>query len=202
MTEVRPLICVPSPRDIPDFKEAIDKIECPKLFAKYYEEPKAYEILRDMFLSTDYTHMAIVPDDLIVSREDFGTLCFDLTEFDFPVLAGTCRLDYKSDVWITGKKLDQHERFTTADLFSGVPIKKVEFDGLACSLIRRDVVEQIEFTGQSRFDFEFAKKCMELDIPMHVDTRVVMTHLANRIGTYENWGVGINGPYIVYRNSS
>lgn len=199
---MKPLICVPSPRQIPEFQEAINKIDCPKLFAKYYPEPKAYEILREMFLdATDYTHMVIIPDDLIVSTHDFGTLGFDLMEFDFPVLAGTCRLSYTSQDWITAKKLDPHERFTSTELFTGIPIKKVEFDGLACSFIRRDVVEQIEFTAQSRFDFEFAKKCLDLDIPMHVDSRVVLTHLANRVGTFENWGVGVEAPTIVYNSS-
>lgn len=195
-----PLICSPSPRDIPNFTDAISKIPCDRFFAKYYPEPEAYKILRDFFLaSTEYTHMILTPDDLIVTPKDYEILSKDIEEFDYPVLAGVCNMSYGSKDYLTASVLNPHRRFTPDELFNGDTIKQVEFDGFAFSFIRRDVVEKIEFNGESRFDYDFALQCRDLGVPMHVDVRANMIHLANRIGTHENMGVGTKEPFIRYQ---
>ena len=88
---MNPLIFIPSPRDIPEFLEATDKIECDKLWLKYHPEDEAYRIARDWFLhtGTDYTHLAILPDDLIITQENFDTLSKSAEYYD--IISGWCR---------------------------------------------------------------------------------------------------------------
>jgi hypothetical protein len=194
------LIGIPSPRDIDDFTNSINKLPTDKFWAKYYNEKDAYQIIRDFFLaSPEYDYLCICPDDLIVTPRDYEILTKDIEEFDFPVLAGICNMTYDSKEYLTASVLDPHRRFTHEELFSGEPIKQVEFDGFAFSFIRRDVAEEIEFKGESRFDYQFALECNNLKIPMHVDVRANMTHLANRIGTHENMQLGKKEPLIRFQ---
>jgi hypothetical protein len=195
---IRPLLCSASPRDIHDFQEAIAKIPCDKLFAKYHTEREAYRVLRKMFLGAkQYTHMILCPDDLIVTPKDYEILLKDVEEFDYPIIAGTCNLVYGESRYITGKTVSPKlELYTPEELFSGEPIKLCEFDGFAFSFIRRDIVKQIEFHSKrymsTAFDNAFALDCHERGIPMRVDTRAKMLHLANRLGNgaHENMGFG------------
>ena len=87
----RVLIAIPSPRDLPQFAEAVNKIPADKLFCKYMHEQQAYDTIRENFLTSaneQYTHLAILPDDLIVTPYHWQQLVEDLHEYDFPVLCG------------------------------------------------------------------------------------------------------------------
>jgi hypothetical protein len=69
-----PLLFIPSPRDIKEFNEATAKLELDKLWLKYYPQEEAYVKARNWFLEDNkYTHMIILPDDLIVTQH-----CLDL----------------------------------------------------------------------------------------------------------------------------
>lgn len=195
---IEPLICSASPRDIPDFTAAIKKIPVDKLFAKYHTEREAYRVLREMFLDTKkYTHMIICPDDLIVQVKDYEILLNDVKEFDYPVIGGIFNINYQNmDTYVAAKKLSPFRLFTNEELFADGPIKQVAFDGFAFTFVRRDVVKDIEFHSKeyssTAFDVAFATECQKYDIPIHVDTRAKMLHLANRKGdgTHENMGFG------------
>lgn len=197
------LIAIPSPRDLPDFIEATAKIPCDKLWIKYHKEREAYRVMRKLFLSAkSYSHLVILPDDLIVTPKDYEILLNDIKEFNFPLIAGTCNLLYNDPRYITCKKLPLSYMnsamflYPPEELFAGEPIKQVEFDGFAFTFIRRDIVKQIEFHSKryssTAFDNAFAQECLERGIPMRVDVRAKMLHLANRLGngSHECWGNG------------
>ena len=75
MTKINPLLCCPSPRDIREVYEALRETGYDRLYAKYYPEKTAYNLLRDYFLDhTEYTHLVICPDDLIIKKEHIDSL--------------------------------------------------------------------------------------------------------------------------------
>lgn len=190
-SDIKPLMCIASPRDYPEVKPHRDIIPCDKLWAKYYSEPEAYKILTDYFLThKEYTHMVIAPDDLIVRKRDFDGLLNDLLNTDYPVLSGICNRNWQEiNRYSTYWKCDTSVPLTDDDILSGVPIKRVEFEGFTCPFIRRDVVKSIQFNGH---DSELSIECYKNNIPIHIDTRVFMVHLMNRLGRgeMEYWGMG------------
>jgi hypothetical protein len=146
--------------------------------------------------------MIICPDDMIPTVSDYELLLKDIEDFDFPVIAGITTINYQSKEYVAAIELDPHQRFTNEELLNGKPIKQVEYDGFAFSFIQRDIVKKIEFHGDEdggRLDYAFAKECYDHYIPMFVDTRARMIHLANRIGTHENMGLGIKEPMIRFQ---
>src|SRR4249920_4150187 len=87
--KVNLLIVNPSPRKIKWFESKL-KI----LNTKYdifrekdnLDEVNAYKECRDFFLEhTEYTHMAILPDDLLVDVKHVDRLVEDLEQFDYDV---------------------------------------------------------------------------------------------------------------------
>lgn len=93
-TTVRPLICIFSARDVPDFHKAAARIDEDKLWIKYYKTPDAYPIALEQFLKRpEYTHLVILPDDLIVTQDTINILKDDITKNDeetYPVISGWC----------------------------------------------------------------------------------------------------------------
>ena len=86
----RPLIFIPSPRNVPLFREATAHIEAEKLWVKYHAEEDAYKVARDYFLDNKrFTHLVILPDDLIITPIDFKLLKDD--SYDYDVISGYCR---------------------------------------------------------------------------------------------------------------
>ena len=85
---VKPLIFIPSVRDLPEVKEAVDKLPYDKLWVKYMKQGQAYVTGRNFFLShPEYTHLVINPDDLIVTEEQIEQLLSDTQIF---VISGWC----------------------------------------------------------------------------------------------------------------
>jgi hypothetical protein len=210
---VKVLLVSPSPRDIPDVKNALDKIPCDKLFAKYYKQPEAYKLMRNFFLERkEYDYIAIVPDDLIVTPIDYMTLLEDLFRYNYPAIGGICNNHYET----TGRRSNEFNVawtlagpgwywWTGEEIADNIkkkgPIHKVEFLGFGFIFIRRDIVEAMEFrgamdSGNAAFDLGFAFDCKERNIPIHVDLRVNMDHLKWRAGyaVYENWGMDKGNP--------
>lgn len=57
---MKPLIFMPSPRNLPKFNECMAKVKkYDKLWVKYWEQTQAYMIARNWFLNEDYTHLVI-----------------------------------------------------------------------------------------------------------------------------------------------
>lgn len=114
MTEINPLIAVPSPRDIFQVKQAIDRIPADKLWIKYYTpEILAYDIMREEFLKhEEYTHLVILPDDLLVTLETWEDFIHDVEQYPRDIISGYCNLDrtFNSGYTNISPKLVHHRR--------------------------------------------------------------------------------------------
>lgn len=203
------------PRDIPQFKEAVNQIQCDKLWVKYYIESTAYNIVRNSFLKisahsdTRYKYLVILPDDLIPNQEAFDLLCKDAEKYDFPIISGICNLDWARQNIYTPKLsfgTAKEDYFVTNETLPGLvkeePIRKVKCVSFACTFIRRDVVEDIEFGNRDDCakDFEFEKDCERLGIDIHCDLRAKMLHRSNVFGdsNFEHMFLNIKPPAIIY----
>ena len=72
---MKPLLVIFNPRSIPEFYKAIEKINgISKLWIKYFPQDEAYNKAREFFLQSDYTHLMILPDDLIVTQADVDAI--------------------------------------------------------------------------------------------------------------------------------
>lgn len=198
---MNPLIALPSPRKIDVVIEAHEKLKhIPHLWVKYFEEEEAYQVIRNYFLEhTEYTHLVIAPDDLIVEPQHYDALVSDLKKINFPVLSGICNLSMVSGmeniINICIEQMPNIVRTKKRDFkfpkLSELPkgLLQVKFSGFPFMFIRRDIVEKIDFESDRKhnpyrinplnrgFDLPFCYNCDQLGIPIHVDTRVLMLHL-------------------------
>jgi len=198
-------MCSPSPRDIRNVYEALKGTGYDRLYAKYYPERIAYNLMRDYFLDhEEYTHLVICPDDLLIEKEHIDNLIKVLEEYDYPTLSGVCNVDLagnKDKLNIT-ENLPHPQRMVPERKQIGWrfyswyakntrfvdPIIRVPFSGFAAMFIRRDVVKRYRFIDDSKFngtpelitgaiDVMFANTCAIENIAQMVDTRVRMKHL-------------------------
>ena len=175
VVKFNPLLCSPSPRDIPEVYEAHRKLPYDKLYAKYFIEREAYWHLRNFFLMhEEYSHMIICPDDLVIQPEDFELLKADILQDDYPILSGLCNVDldiYRGFLSATQNLPHPKRPLIARDepdykkrwgwrwyaWFSKDTIKQeqerqgreiiqVMHSGFAMQALRRDVVKAIEFT--------------------------------------------------------
>jgi hypothetical protein len=89
------------------------------------------------------------------------------------------------------------------------PFVRVNWLGFSLPCIKRSVIKDIEFHDDAYYmtnertglkarvdgigccvDTAFSWECIQNEIPMMVDVRVVMDHLKNRDGYYTYWGIG------------
>ena len=222
------LAAVPSPRDLAQFDAAFQKINVDKLIVKYMPEQEAYNIIRERFLKyTEYTHLAIVPDDLIVEPQHWDQLVADLKEYDYPVACGVCNLDnspehqgmlnicinhppaisrvqtMRSYKWLF-EGSEEHQQY----LNKTPPIVKVNFAGFPCIIFARDVISLFVFKDDRKpynpkergccVDVMACADLADLDIPIHCDLRVRMTHLKIDDNQIEGKMVGIKEPKIEF----
>jgi hypothetical protein len=223
LSDIRTLIVSPSPRQILQCKEGIDDIKgVPKLIVKYFKEADAYKIMRDYFLKhkKDFDYMAIAPDDLIVGQRYYDMLIKDLEKEKYPVLSGVCNLNLLGSperLAICIDKLPnihkQEREYAWADTRNKdhpVPsgIIKVKFSGFPFMFIRKDIVEQIDITGDlpynldlpphshgsTSMDLQFCWDCDKKGIDIYCDTRVRMVHLSGAIPSV--WGFSSDQLYV------
>jgi len=102
--KVIPLLAIPSPRDLVQFHQAIEKVtDIDKLWIKYCPSPITYPTIRKEFLSNKsnqkYTHLIICPDDLVIDRQKLQYLIDDYQnllskeEQDTTIISGFCNVD-------------------------------------------------------------------------------------------------------------
>ena len=224
MSDIKTLIVSASPRDILQSKEGLDDIKgVPKLLVKYFNEADAYKVITSYFLKhkKDFDYMVIAPDDLIVGQKYYDMLMKDLKKEQYPVLSGVCNVNVINNqvdrLAICIDKLPSIRRdereFGWADLRNKdhpIPegIIKVKFAGFPFMFIRKDIIEQIEIkgdldynldlpkhsTGSTSMDTQFCWECDKKGIPIHVDTRVKMVHLAGASPSI--WGFNSDQLYI------
>jgi len=184
---IKPLLFLPSARDIPEVKEAVDKLKIDKLWVKNHNQQEAYMVARDWFLyEKEYTHLIINPDDLIVRKQDIDLL---LKSKHNSVISGWCihgkspenrkgldtNVSYKHpEVYISPIVLDYnyYEFIPIADIKDG--ITKVGFSGFAPTVIPRRIVKKIRFRTSFGccVDSCFSQDLTDNKIPQWVDFRV------------------------------
>jgi hypothetical protein len=159
-TRIHPLIFIPSARDLREFYDATNKLPYDKLWVKYYPQYEAYVVARWTFLNNpkNYTHLVIVPDDLIVTQDVIERLL----EHPDIVISGWC---------VHGKSPEERKGLDTNLSYSVCPeppyaatyydcnfipidyirelyeLIEVGFAGFAPTIIPRFVMEQVEFRG-------------------------------------------------------
>lgn len=189
---MKPLVFIPSPRDIPEVKEAVNKIKLDKLWVKYHEQELAYVLARNWFLESEenYTHFVILPDDLICTHEQIETLL----KHDLSVVSGWCAVDKVHDDSNISMSLPpnppaigRHEEFQ----FLKIPeieylrsrnpevLLPVSFSGFAPAVINRYVIEHVPFRASSGCCVD---SCFSIDLAYHmlqqfVDLTVKTIHL-------------------------
>lgn len=91
---MKPLIVVPSPRNLTEVERVINTLPDDKLWCKYYKpEILAYNIIQEQFMDSDYTHIVIIPDDLLVNLKDYLILKQDMKYYPDDVISGYCNVD-------------------------------------------------------------------------------------------------------------
>jgi hypothetical protein len=198
------LIGIPSPRDIPEFLEATAKLPYDRYWAKYYTEYPAFSKITDFFLEhKEYSHLAILCDDLIVKpihAEQLFTLAVD---YGYPAIGGVCNVGREAE-WdecynISLSHLTNPQRVYRRYEFIKIaeaeeqikkcPIVQTRFQGFPFTIIRRDIVERFPFKTDGFYnekpgrgcctDTVFCWETAHAGVPMWADLRVVMYHLPN-----------------------
>lgn len=203
---MEPLITIPSPRDIPIVKEALDKItEYDKLWIKYSPEHITYPIIRGEILKNPrYTHLVICPDDLLIDdKNKLETLFKDYEAFENPdkiILSGYCNVDTSENSkyanvtqyhvsneragreyrWFTLQQLEENSKY-------GNFLIEVQFSGFALMVIPRQAIEEIRFRNDSWtgnfdsngccIDIMFCNDVIQRGYKIYVDSRVRLQHL-------------------------
>jgi len=209
---LKPLIFIPSPRDIPEFIDSVKLLtKYDKFWVKHDAETTAYAKGRKFFLSSEknYTHFVILPDDLIVTQDHIEQLIEDIKQNDYQIISGITNIDSKPihyGKYCVAKELPPLDDLTL-DSYNWMdesyrdrwlrmyeePIIQMKHIGFPLVFIRRDVIETLEFRLQPRYtscmDLQFCIDCDNLGIPIFVDLRVVGHHLKKADGVYDYWGL-------------
>jgi hypothetical protein len=199
--KINPLVCCLQPRDIPEFIKAVNtQLEfVDKYWIRYHEQPAAYKAMYNFFIEhTEYSHLVILPDDLIPTREGYARLFRDLVQFDYLVISGYCNLDTKDNAHLSnisldhlpprnpaGKTYDDYHFNTIAELEElrdkwNNRILEVKYAGFPMTIIHRYVFMQgINFRYDNGCcpDVLFGLDIADRNIPQFVDLRVKLKHL-------------------------
>lgn len=184
---INPLIVIPSPRDIPDFKESMNTItKYDKLWVKYhYPEITAYKRIRHEFLTNDeYTHLVIVPDDLIITQDKLDILINDYSHIqaaEDTIITGYSNVDttrFKDCAniclnrvsnfrfqrvysWITLQDMQEFLQNVTKPEIQESYLMTVGFAGFACFVIPRKIVEHRRFRNDSNSGEDIDGCCVD-----------------------------------------
>jgi len=192
LSEIRPLLFIPSPRDISEVLYSIDKLKIDKIWIKYEPQEDAYNHARTFFLHHDFTHLIIHPDDMLATQSDLDQIISDITEQSDRIISGYCNVtagdtDYE-DANISFslppdppcKGTYEKYYFEKLEHLAGLKeIIKVKHSGFGLLALPRAIVQQIPF----RCDYGCCPdSCLSLDlskagIDQYVDTRVYCKHI-------------------------
>jgi hypothetical protein len=202
---------VPSPRNIPKTKAALDPIAVDKLWVKYYTEDKAYALIQDFFMKhVEYTHLVLCADDLVVNKEHFDALAHTLRSDPdkYQVLSGVCNTDMTGGneytlavskrfppcnprrhtgsygygfIDMRGHNMQRKDPSCREPPPTGV--QQVSFSGFPCMFIARPILERLTL----RTDYEFN---LQYRLPgSSVDTVFCWEAWQNKIDIYADFDV-------------
>lgn len=199
------LLAITCPRDnIEESKAFYPKLPCDLLLLKFFEEYKAYRLMRQYFLyEEDWTHLVIGSDDLIIKPENVQSLLETLERQPHIIVSGVCNID-ETDFDLLNitppdelpsaitpyaeRKFNFIHRATIEDGNSEHYLMRVGFCGFPLMAIPRNIIEKIQFEtdaellghpierGQST-DLLFCQACHDSNIPIFADTTNQMRHL-------------------------
>ncbi len=203
------LVGITRARDIAAFAAAVDS--CIKgrhdiMQCNYYTRRQALRMIREYFIENkEYTHMATLADDLIVTKGVLDILEWDINQYNYPVLCGVCNVDTETNrrnLNVCIEPLVPPERVNGTHYYNWivqgspehikllgkrVPIQ-VKFAGNPLFIFRRDIAEKVITLRNDSFFNDIQEKlgccedvvtCYELDkagIPIHCDLRAAMRH--------------------------
>lgn len=203
------LILNPSPRSIKIFEAKLKKLNTKYDILRIkndFDEKHAYNSGRDWFLAhPEYTHLAILPDDLLVDVKHVDKLVEDLEHYDYDVLSGISNFamstanffnNMTAIDWNKYEAVDQLKKTGRFDYFkhimSRVEYKKkkeemqnkpnriirVAMSHFPFTIIKRHVVEKIEFGANLMgVDTVFFQSCIKNNIATYADLDVELWHI-------------------------
>ena len=206
------LLALTKARDIDQVSLAMDEILKTRKYdvfrTNYYNVNDSRYTIRQKFLEDPnfqhYTHLAIWPDDLLVTLQDIETLESHLDKYK--VVCGCCNIDILKEheglINISAYRVDvnrKNRRYIWLDesgkdhLYNSLRAQKqpvqVGFAGDPLFVFARDVVEKLSFESDAKYnDFSPDAGCCndvvanyeiqeELGIPVMCDLSVRMKHL-------------------------
>lgn len=213
---IKPLIFIPSPRDISEFTEATKKLKHDKLWVKYHQQQHAYDLARLYFLTNydHYTHFIILPDDLIIkwwhldillSRPDdvISGWCANTARVQgFDNLDSCVSFSLPPDPPCSGI-YSMYNFLLVEDIQSfldtGTSIMPVKFSGFAPMIIPRKIIEQIPFRTSDGccVDSCFSIDLAEHGIKQYVDLQCQTQHIRHPAIL-----VGQQEPYINFERTN
>jgi len=201
--EINPLLVYWHSVDLPQVTDALKTIPCDQLHISYFKYPYPHIIAEDFFHAhKEYTHLILVPNDLVCSKEHYEMLLKYNKEFDFEVLCGVCNVDtgkYKDKLNITsnlpviGPYEERRYFWISKNRYPNMLIK-VPFAGFPMMWVRRDVLEKTrinwlspqikgknpaiwEARGGYSNDLAFCHNLNRLGITIYCHTGCEMLHL-------------------------
>lgn len=194
--------------------EALGRLPADKFFAKYYPEREAYTLIRQFFLAhTEYTHLIINPDDLVVTPETHEMLLEDIREYPefIKVISGVCNINsepkYAGKVnAVTSHRINPIRDQRTYDWLILKDLNKEDiitatFAGFGYMIIDRGAVERIPFRDDNEVngnrgaggavDVMFCNDCLDAEISIWVDPMAFSNHLSSYNRTLK---VGVEPP--------
>lgn len=208
------LIFSPSPRDIPEFIAALKQINHDKLIVKYvhYADDPYNQALEFFLDHKEYSHFAICPDDLIVTRPGVEQLWKDAQE-GHDYISAMCNRDMDNMDLLAmtfnipaGNRVDrEYQWYYTKDINpEKYPIIRVGWSGTPFCIMPRKVMEKISFPGDiewnpgvestESYDIQLGVNFHDMGLAEMVDTRVFFKHL--RYGGEIQ--VGYKEPYMLF----
>lgn len=203
------LILNPSPRKIKIFEAKLEILN-----QKYdilriknnFNETDAYNTGRQWFLShPEYTHLAILPDDLLLDLKHVDKLVEDLELYDYDVLSGISNFALSTPKFFNNMTAIEHKKYEAVDeirrtgrynyfrdIMSRADYDKIKEDmknrpnriiRVAMSMfpftiIKRHIIEKFEFGANLMgVDTVFFQNCIKNNIATYADLDVEMWHI-------------------------
>jgi hypothetical protein len=197
---INPLIIIPSPRDIQSVKDAIDKClkKYDKVWFKYWtQKAQPYKYIKQYFLKrTQYTHLVLLPDDLIINQEGVDRLFSTVSKEPdkYKVLMGDCPISYTDKTYCSFTKnlpaLEHSRRYydwVKIEEVKGKGIIQVIHSGTPFAIFKRNVVEKLSFDSDYKWnlgntygsseDVVISNELTNMLVPIYVDTDARFIHL-------------------------
>lgn len=198
--QINPLLAYWTAVDLIAVYKGLEECPCDQIHIKYFDYPYPHRIAEDYFKAhKEYTHLILVPNDLIPSRQAYNKLLINAQKYD--VTCGVCNVDlakYRDYLNITSNlpALEYEKRryrWISKNRYVNM-ILKVPFAGFPMMCVARHVLEKTrinwlspqmkgenlaiwEKDGGYSNDLAFAYNLDRLGIPIMADTSINLLHL-------------------------